>query len=73
MKLAFIITLASFCTPWHTQDNGQVPFKGIHELESLEHPDHVRGTNNATYGPVPKSDQLINIEFLEIAPSPLLV
>jgi hypothetical protein len=70
MKLASILSLASFCTPWHTQDNGQVPFN---ELESLERPGYVRGTNNATYGPVPKPDQLMNIEFLEIAPSPFLV
>lgn len=31
----------------------------------------VPGHNNATYGPVPKADQLFEIEFLEIAPSPL--
>jgi hypothetical protein len=31
----------------------------------------VPGHNNATYGPVPKADQLFQVEFLEIAPSPI--
>lgn len=31
------------------------------------------GTNNATYGPVPEVEQLSKIEWLEIAPSPILV
>ena len=30
----------------------------------------VPGHNNATYGPVPRSEQLFNIQFLEIAPTP---
>ncbi|KAH7337908.1 hypothetical protein BKA66DRAFT_435375 [Pyrenochaeta sp. MPI-SDFR-AT-0127] len=30
----------------------------------------VPGHNNATYGPIPRSEQLFNIEFLEIAPTP---
>lgn len=33
----------------------------------------VPGNNNATYGPVPKVDQLFQIEFLDIAPSPIPV
>ncbi|RYP65608.1 hypothetical protein DL771_008216 [Monosporascus sp. 5C6A] len=33
----------------------------------------VPGHNNATYGPVPKVDQLFQVEFLEIAPSPIPV
>lgn len=33
----------------------------------------VPGHNNATYGPMPKGDQLLLVEFLEIAPSPIPV
>ncbi|RYP65460.1 hypothetical protein DL770_008990 [Monosporascus sp. CRB-9-2] len=33
----------------------------------------VPGHNNVTYGPVPKVDQLFQVEFLEIAPSPIPV
>ncbi|RYO95298.1 hypothetical protein DL764_007717 [Monosporascus ibericus] len=33
----------------------------------------VPGYNNATYGPVPKVDQLFQVEFLDIAPSPIPV
>ncbi|KAK4982900.1 hypothetical protein LTR50_007526 [Elasticomyces elasticus] len=33
----------------------------------------VPGTNNATYGPVPKAEQIFEVEFLEIAPSPIPV
>ncbi|KAL5328471.1 hypothetical protein ACEPPN_001970 [Leptodophora sp. 'Broadleaf-Isolate-01'] len=31
----------------------------------------VCGHNNATYGPVPKDEQLFSVEFLEIAPTPI--
>ncbi|KAK4994554.1 hypothetical protein LTR66_005443 [Elasticomyces elasticus] len=33
----------------------------------------VPGTNNATYGPVPKAEQIFEVEFLVIAPSPIPV
>jgi hypothetical protein len=33
----------------------------------------VPGNNNATYGPVPKAEQLMQVEFLDIAPSPIPV
>lgn len=33
----------------------------------------VFGTNNATYGPIPLADQVFEVEFLEMAPSPLPV
>lgn len=33
----------------------------------------VPGNNNATYGPVPKAEQIFTIEFLEIAPLPMPV
>ncbi|PVH76823.1 hypothetical protein DL98DRAFT_496291 [Cadophora sp. DSE1049] len=32
----------------------------------------VPGHNNATYGPVPKNEQLLSVEFLEIAPTPIV-
>ena len=34
---------------------------------------YVPGHNNAFYGPIPKASQIFNIEFLEIAPSPIPV
>lgn len=34
--------------------------------------DKVPGHNNATYGPVPKEDQIFVVEFLEIAPMPII-
>jgi hypothetical protein len=34
--------------------------------------DKVRGHNDAIYGPVPKEDQLLDVEFLEIAPTPII-
>ncbi|KAJ5880880.1 uncharacterized protein N7473_011933 [Penicillium subrubescens] len=34
--------------------------------------DIVRGHNDATYDIVPKQDQLFNVEFLEIAPTPII-
>lgn len=37
----------------------------------MAQPDKVFGHNNATYGPVPKEDQLFSVEFLEIAPTPI--
>jgi hypothetical protein len=33
----------------------------------------VPGNNNATYGPVPQAEQLLDIEFLDMAPSPIPV
>jgi hypothetical protein len=33
----------------------------------------VPGNNNATYGPVSQAEQLLDIEFLDIAPSPIPV
>lgn len=33
--------------------------------------ERVRGHSEARYGPVPKADQLFNVEFLEIAPTPI--
>lgn len=35
----------------------------------LENAPKVPGHNNATYGPVPRTEQLFEIEFYEIAPS----
>lgn len=34
--------------------------------------DKVRGHSDATYDIVPKQDQLFNVEFLEIAPTPII-
>lgn len=34
--------------------------------------DAIPGHNDATYGSIPKEDQAFEIEFLEIAPTPIL-
>jgi hypothetical protein len=34
--------------------------------------DKVPGHNDAIYDTVPKEDQILNIEFLEIAPTPIV-
>jgi hypothetical protein len=34
--------------------------------------DKVPGHNDAIYNTVPKEDQILNIEFLEIAPTPIV-
>lgn len=34
--------------------------------------DKVLSHNDATYGPVPKEDQVFGIELLEIAPTPII-
>ncbi|KAM4066416.1 hypothetical protein HRG_000520 [Hirsutella rhossiliensis] len=39
----------------------------------MAEPVKVPGHNNATYGPVPKKDQLLHVEFVEMAPSPVPV
>jgi hypothetical protein len=60
------------------------PTRGEHQLPFLAAADNadslssgtssrVYGNNNATYGPVPKEEQLFHIEYLEIAPSPFVV
>lgn len=34
--------------------------------------DKVPGHSDATYGPVPKKDQIFKVEFLDIAPTPII-
>lgn len=41
-------------------------------VDIMTEQDKVPGHNNATYGPVPKEDQLLDVTFLEIAPTPIL-
>ncbi|KAI0190357.1 hypothetical protein EV127DRAFT_365058 [Xylaria flabelliformis] len=40
-------------------------------MSKPEEKSSVPGHNNVTYGPVPKEDQLFQVELLEIAPSPI--
>lgn len=47
---------------------------GQHTLMAgAKEPLKVPGNNNATFGPVPKAEQLMQVEFLDIAPSPIPV
>ena len=72
--LLLVLSLACFCTARSVQGiSWQLPLESAEKLISLERADRPYGTNNATYGPVLKADQLFDIEFLEIAPSPYLV
>ena len=76
-KLALTVALACSCKPSHALIGSQLPLPRKHAnnngLGASEGASRPYGTNNATYGPVPKADQLFDIEFLEIAPSPFLV
>jgi hypothetical protein len=51
----------------------QVRLPLIAVMADTERTAKVPGNNNATYGPVPKAEQLLDIEFLDIAPSPIPV
>jgi hypothetical protein len=54
-----------------TEDEQQLPLMVATDGAKMSGPlIRVPGTNNATYGPVPEAQQLMQIEFLEIAPSP---
>ena len=46
--------------------------KSLVSVDIMAKQDKVRGHNDAIYGPVPKEDQLLDIEFLEIAPTPII-
>ncbi|KAK4987767.1 hypothetical protein LTR50_004420 [Elasticomyces elasticus] len=51
----------------------QQPLVHVDSMATSETALRVPGTNNATYGPVPKTEQIFYVEFLEIAPSPVPV
>jgi hypothetical protein len=42
------------------------------EQDVMAHQDKVPGNNDARYDIVPKEDQIFKIDFLEIAPTPIL-
>jgi hypothetical protein len=60
-------------SPAHTSDSQQVRLAPVAVMVDTEQTIKVSGNNNATYGPVPKAEQLLDIEFLDIAPSPIPV
>ncbi|CAJ2507674.1 Uu.00g088600.m01.CDS01 [Anthostomella pinea] len=47
----------------------QVPLVNV---DIMSEQDKVPGHSDAIYGPVPKEDQLFEVDFLEIAPTPIL-
>lgn len=51
----------------------QKPLVQVESINEQEAALKVPGTNNATYGPTPKASQLFEIEYLEVAPSPIPV
>ncbi|KAF4610387.1 hypothetical protein G7Y89_g15732 [Cudoniella acicularis] len=46
--------------------------KSLVSVDIMAEQDKVRGHNDAIYGPIPKEDQLLDVEFLEIAPTPII-
>ncbi|KAN0111006.1 hypothetical protein V8E51_007393 [Hyaloscypha variabilis] len=46
--------------------------KTLFNVDIMAEQDKVRGHSDAIYGPAPKEDQLLDVEFLEIAPTPIL-
>ena len=75
--IAEFITLAclvSIASPLQTTAVHQLPFQNNigKPPATFRSPSGPPGTNRATYGPVPKSQQLFEIEYLEFAPSPFL-
>jgi len=71
---ALTITTTALATPasHYNDDDIQHPLtETMNEGESSRQ--RVPGDNDAYYGPVPKTEQIFEIEFLEIAPSPIPV
>jgi len=46
--------------------------KSLVNVDIMGEQDKVPGHNDAIYSPVPKEDQLFDVEFLEIAPTPII-
>ncbi|KAK3325222.1 hypothetical protein B0H66DRAFT_114538 [Apodospora peruviana] len=77
LGLLFCLGAAAAPTSSHNNDM-QHPLltenKNTIIIESSNHKQIlVPGHNDAFYGPIPKAQQIFDIEFLEIAPSPILV
>jgi len=72
MKSTFlhVLTLcaAALAITSHAKPSQQKPLVSV---DIMTEQDKVRGHNDAIYGPVPKEDQLLDVEFLEIAPTPI--
>ncbi len=64
---AILGVLAIFSPHLLTDQN---PFGTAATISEPDHERKVPGSNNATYGPVPRSEQLFHVDFLSIAPSP---
>jgi hypothetical protein len=60
---------AALAVTSHTKLSQQ---KSLFSVDIMAKQDKVRGHNDAIYGPVPKEDQLLDVEFLEIAPTPII-
>lgn len=72
--LAVVLYSASISSASLTPSEHQLPFLADNNAKALpSNSSRVYGNNNATYGPVPREEQLFQIEFLEIAPSPFEV
>jgi hypothetical protein len=66
---AAVSLLASLSSASPTQSDNQLPFLATDNSVTPSASSPVYKNNNATYGPVPKEEQLSSVEYLEIAPS----
>jgi hypothetical protein len=73
LSLCALGTALSATNPVLVADSHQLRLPFVVIMVDTERTVKVPGNNNATYGPVPKADQLLDIEFLDIAPSPIPV
>jgi len=69
MRKPFLLSLLGLLAAratalWPTAEHEQQPL-----TQAMR--DKVPGSNNATFGPVPESQQIFKIDFLEIAPLPI--
>ncbi|KAH7356817.1 hypothetical protein BKA65DRAFT_215444 [Rhexocercosporidium sp. MPI-PUGE-AT-0058] len=65
-----LLSVASLATI--VQANPQQKHLSIMKTMADSEAEKVPGHNNATYSPVPKEEQLFSVEFLEIAPTPMI-
>lgn len=74
-ELILLVCLGVTSVETQTQARKQLPFQNNNAnfVPAYGLSPGPEGSNNATYGPKPKSGQLFEIEYLEVAPSPFLV
>ncbi|KAE9378764.1 hypothetical protein N431DRAFT_553141 [Stipitochalara longipes BDJ] len=73
MRSAFQHFLALYAAALVTISYAKSPQqKSLFSVDIMAEQDKVRGHSDAIYGPVPKEYQLLDVEFLEVAPTPII-